>query len=149
MQWQCNARAAGRAGSGRAAYLAGGVDDLGGIFLGLVANDLAEGVLDGGVVALDKVAVDKLHRQAGFAWGAAVSRAAWACAGACTYRRLCCRQWQSCAAWGRPWCVLAGGGGCRGLEGAARRARVVLLSRTTSVSERQACLPKVLRWPLR
>ncbi|KAK7189984.1 hypothetical protein PSPO01_03705 [Paraphaeosphaeria sporulosa] len=35
-------------GDARAAYLAGGIDDLGGIFLVLVADDLAERVLDGG-----------------------------------------------------------------------------------------------------
>lgn len=42
-------------------YLTGGVDDLGGIVLALEFDDLAEGVLDGGVVALDEVAIDKLH----------------------------------------------------------------------------------------
>jgi len=52
----------------RAAYLAGGIDDLGRIFLILIADDLAERVLDGGVVALYKVTVDELHRQARFAW---------------------------------------------------------------------------------
>jgi len=43
--------------------LASGVDDLGGKLLVLVPNDLAERVLDGRVVAVDKVAVDELHRQ--------------------------------------------------------------------------------------
>lgn len=46
----------------RTAYLAGGVDDLGGIVLVLIADDLAESVLDGGVVALNKVTVDELDR---------------------------------------------------------------------------------------
>jgi len=55
-------------------YLASGVDDLGGKLLVLVPNDLAERVLDGRVVAVDKVAVDELHRQTRLAcWHAAVS----------------------------------------------------------------------------
>lgn len=49
--------------------LAGGVDDLGGIFLALVADLLAECVLDGRVVALDKVSLDVTDRQRGFACG--------------------------------------------------------------------------------
>src|SRR6478752_4723666 len=73
-------------GDARAAYLAGGIDDLGGIFLVLVADDLAERVLDGGIVALDEVAVDELHRQARFAW--AVRRVPGGVGGS-THRRLC------------------------------------------------------------
>lgn len=48
-------------------YLAGRVDDLGGIIHALVADDLAERVLDRGVVALDEVAVYELDRERGFA----------------------------------------------------------------------------------
>jgi hypothetical protein len=44
-------------------YLAGGIDDLGRKVLVLISNHLAERVLDGGIVAVDKVAIDKLHRQ--------------------------------------------------------------------------------------
>jgi hypothetical protein len=43
---------------GGESYLAGGVDNLGREVLALVADLLAEGVLDGRVVALYKVAVD-------------------------------------------------------------------------------------------
>ena len=44
-------------------YLASGIDDLGCKVLVLVANHLAECVLNSRVVAVDKVAVDKLHRE--------------------------------------------------------------------------------------
>lgn len=50
-------------GERKLVYLAGGIDDLRGKVLVLVANHLAEGVLNGRVVAVDKVAVDKLHRE--------------------------------------------------------------------------------------
>ena len=52
----------------RAADLPRRVDDLRGKVLALPFDDAAEGVLDGRVVALDKVPVDELHRQGGFAW---------------------------------------------------------------------------------
>lgn len=48
-------------------YLSGGVDDLRRELLAFVLDDLAEGVFDCWVVALDKVAVDKLHRKRGLA----------------------------------------------------------------------------------
>ncbi len=44
-------------------YLASGIDDLCCEILVLVANDLAEGVLDGRIVTVNKMAVDKLHCQ--------------------------------------------------------------------------------------
>jgi hypothetical protein len=44
----------------KAAYLTRGIDDLGREVLGLVADDFAEGVFDGGVVALDEVTIDEL-----------------------------------------------------------------------------------------
>lgn len=50
-----------------ASYLAGGVDNLGGKVLALKSNHLAEGVLNGWVIALDEVAVDKLNGERGFA----------------------------------------------------------------------------------
>lgn len=54
--------------------LAGGVDHLDGEIMVSVADDLAEGVLDGRVVGVDKVAVDILHGEGGFAWGNEVRR---------------------------------------------------------------------------
>lgn len=45
-----------------------GVDDLDGEVRVTVADQLAEGVLDGGVVGVDEVAVDVLDREGGFAW---------------------------------------------------------------------------------
>ena len=45
------------------AYLSGSVDDLYGEILVLVLDDLGEGVLNGGVVRIDKVAVDELNSQ--------------------------------------------------------------------------------------
>jgi len=44
-------------------YLPSGIDKLRCKLLVLVTNDLAERVLDGGIVAVDKVAVDELNRQ--------------------------------------------------------------------------------------
>ena len=44
------------------------VDDLGRVVLSLIPDLLAERVLDGRVVALDKVAVDITHCEGGFAW---------------------------------------------------------------------------------
>ena len=45
-------------------YLACSVDDLRCKVLALVPDDFAERVLNGGVVALDEVAIDELDRQA-------------------------------------------------------------------------------------
>lgn len=44
-------------------YLASSIDDLCCEILVFVANDLAEGVLDGRIVTIDKMAVDELHCQ--------------------------------------------------------------------------------------
>lgn len=44
-------------------YLASRIDDLSRIVLVLVLDHLAERILDGRVVAVDKVPVDELHRQ--------------------------------------------------------------------------------------
>lgn len=48
----------------RIAYLACRINDLRRKFLAFVSDDFAECVLDGGIVALDEVAVDELHRHA-------------------------------------------------------------------------------------
>jgi len=48
-------------------YLTGGVDDLGSVVLALDLDHLTEGVLDGGVVALDEVAIDELDGQGALA----------------------------------------------------------------------------------
>jgi len=47
-------------------YLTGRVDDFRCNILAFVFDDLAEGVLDCRVIALDKVAVDELDGQGGF-----------------------------------------------------------------------------------
>ena len=44
-------------------YLAGRVDDLGRIILALESDNLAKGVLYGGVIAFDEVPVDKPNGQ--------------------------------------------------------------------------------------
>lgn len=49
------------------------VDDLRREFLASVAYQFAEGVLDGGVVGFDEVAVDVLDCEGGFAWRSLVS----------------------------------------------------------------------------
>lgn len=49
------------------AYLSCSIDDLCSKVLILVFNHLAECVLDGGIVALDEVAIDKLDGERGFA----------------------------------------------------------------------------------
>jgi len=48
--------------------LAGGVDHLDGEVVVAVADHLAEGIFDGRVVRVDKVAVDVLDCEGGFAW---------------------------------------------------------------------------------
>lgn len=48
-------------------HLASGIDDLRGELLAFVLDDLAEGVFNCRVVALDKVAVDELDRKRGLA----------------------------------------------------------------------------------
>jgi hypothetical protein len=98
-------RDAGRKKSSK--YLACGIDDLRCKVLVLVANHLAERVLDSRVVAVDKVAVDELHRQTRLACGVCQSGTshmlrnaqAEADCRAATHRRLCCRQWPSFFAW--------------------------------------------------
>jgi hypothetical protein len=47
-------------------HLASCIDDLGGVLLALVLDDLTEGVFDGGVVALYEMAVHELHCERGF-----------------------------------------------------------------------------------
>ena len=44
------------------------IDDLDGEVMVAVANDFAEGVLDGRVVGVDEVPVDVLHSEGAFAW---------------------------------------------------------------------------------
>lgn len=44
-------------------YLSSGIDNLGGIILVLVLDHFAKSVLNGWIVAVDKVAVDELHRH--------------------------------------------------------------------------------------
>jgi hypothetical protein len=51
-------------GHSRTTYLTGSINDLGRKLLVLIPDDFAEGVLDSRIVALDKVTVDELHRQA-------------------------------------------------------------------------------------
>lgn len=53
----------------RDAYLSCGIDNLGSKFLVLIPNDLAEGIFNRGIVALDEVPVDELHRQTRLACG--------------------------------------------------------------------------------
>ena len=43
--------------------LAGSIDNFSSIVLTLKSNDLAKGILDRRIIALDEVAVDELHRQ--------------------------------------------------------------------------------------
>ena len=50
-------------------YLSGCVDNLRGIVLVLVLDHLAKRVLNGRIVAVYKMAVDKLHRHTRLAWG--------------------------------------------------------------------------------
>lgn len=57
----------------RRSNLSGGIDDLGEECLVFVYNLMAKGVLDGRVVAFDKVAFAVLHGEGGFACDAAVS----------------------------------------------------------------------------
>jgi hypothetical protein len=52
-------------------YLAGRVDDLGGVVFALKPYDFAEGVFDSGVVGFDEVAVNELDRERGFAYSTA------------------------------------------------------------------------------
>lgn len=49
-------------------YLPSRINQLRRKVLVLVADDFAEGVLNGGIVAVDKVAVHELHRETRFAW---------------------------------------------------------------------------------
>lgn len=48
-------------------YLSSGIDNLRGVVLAPKPDHFTKGVLDGRVVALDKVAVDELDREGGFA----------------------------------------------------------------------------------
>lgn len=49
-------------------YLTSCVDDLSGVLLVLVLDNLAESILNGGVVALDKVSINKLDGERRFAY---------------------------------------------------------------------------------
>lgn len=49
------------------AHLASRVHNLRRIFLSLGLDDLAEGILDGGIVAFHKMVLDESHRECGFA----------------------------------------------------------------------------------
>lgn len=57
----------------RRSNLSGGIDDLGEERLVLVYNLMAKGVLDGRIVAFDKVTFAVLHSEGRFACNAAVS----------------------------------------------------------------------------
>lgn len=54
-------------------YLSCSIDNLGCIVLVLVANNLAKSILNGRIVAVDKVAVDELYRQTRLAYTGRVS----------------------------------------------------------------------------
>jgi hypothetical protein len=106
-------------------YLSGGIDNLGRKVLALVPYNLAESILDGGVIALDEVAVDKLHRQTRFAYFALQSAPSFVGEKfkvQVTHRRLCCPQWQPCAAWA-PACCFCWPGCCLGWS-AKRRSEL-------------------------
>jgi len=60
----------------RVLVLTGGVDDLGRKVLVLVANDFGEGVLNGGIVGVDKVTVHELYSERALAWRVKVSQGA-------------------------------------------------------------------------
>lgn len=86
-------------------YLSRRIDDLCRKILILVPNQFAKSVLDGRIVAVDEVAVDKLHGQTRFAWtrrgqlhvpARMVLEA--------THRRLCCRPRPSFFAWAWAFC---------------------------------------------
>lgn len=87
--------------------LASGVDHLDGKVMVAVADDLAESVFDGRVVGVDKVAVDVLHCEGGFACARVVLLGGgYFCrlgdktrvAGEEAYQQIYCRRWPSCAA---------------------------------------------------
>ena len=86
--------------------LASGVDHLDGKVMVAVADDLAESVFDGRVVGVDKVAVDVLHCERGFACARVVLLGGgYFCwlgdktgVGEKAYQQIYCRRWPSCAA---------------------------------------------------
>jgi hypothetical protein len=47
-------------------HLASSINDLSGVFLALILDNLAEGILNRGVVAFHEMAVHELHRERGF-----------------------------------------------------------------------------------
>lgn len=55
-------------------YLTGSIDNLGRIFLAFEFDDFRKGVLDSRIVALNKVAVDKLDSERGFSYYAVSKR---------------------------------------------------------------------------
>lgn len=93
--------------------LSSGIYDLGRVLLVLVLDRAGEGVFDGGVVAFDKVILNELDSEGGFAYtfpsvhcSGETFRPAAACARRCwgetldsTYRQLWSRRWRSCVVW--------------------------------------------------
>jgi len=118
--------------------LAGRVDHLDGEVVVAVADHFAESVFDGRVVRVDKVAVDVLDCEGGFAWRGDVLEGLGLSREMCvatvvvfdridewekTYRQICCRQWPSCAVsaeeawWTRGYWVCGGVVSRRGSNG--------------------------------
>lgn len=87
-------------------YLASSIDNLRCKVLVLVTNHLAERVLNSWIVAVDKVAVDELHRQTRLACAVCQLGTSHMLRNAqaealltSTHRRPCCRQWPLFSAW--------------------------------------------------
>jgi hypothetical protein len=123
-------------------YLTGRVYNLGRKLLVLVPDHLAEGVLNGRVVAVDKVAVDELHRQTRLACIVGQSGTshmlptrAWKPVPGSTHRPLCCRQWRFSFAWAPACCCWLSGEGVR-----TRFGSPVLRFGCLSRSLRRSCL---------
>jgi hypothetical protein len=85
--------------------LAGGIDHLDGKVMVAVADDFAESVFDGRVVRVDKVPVDVLYCEGGFACARVVlleregtfSGLETRVGGREAYQQIYCRRWPSCA----------------------------------------------------
>ena len=82
------------------AYLSGRINDLGREVLAFIFDDTTEGILNGWIITINKVTVDKLDRQRGFACNRGqISTAADNKLGnngliiVRAYRQLDCRQW--------------------------------------------------------
>jgi hypothetical protein len=107
-------RDAGRKKSSK--YLACGIDNLRCKVLVFIANHLAKGILYRRIIAVDKVAIDELHRQTRLACAVCQSgtshmlqTAQAAALVASTHRQLCCRQWPSFFAWAPASCCWLSG----------------------------------------